>query len=150
MTDMASYSEIWWTAPAESETGQTILVSGRDGLDEKMASGKYGVRIEVTWKYAPTPKGMPDVSTAALMEQADDALRVALKKEKRCLLTGVYTGAGERNWVLYVKNTAIFQFMLNRAWASLPLLPVSISAENDPDWCEYKEMRESTYIPDED
>lgn len=145
---MSMKSERWWTAPAEDNDGLTVLVTGRDGLEEAMASGKYGERVEVTWAYGPTPDGLPDRETAELMEQADDALREALKKEKGCLLTGIYTGAGERNWVFYVKRTGIFQSMLNGAWRELPVLPVSISAEKDPEWEEYKEMREATYIPE--
>ena len=145
---MSAKNEVWWTAPAQSEDGQTVLVSGRDCMDEAMASGKYNDRVEITWVYSPAPDGLPDTPAAELMEQADNALREALKKEKGCLLTGVYTGAGERNWVFYVKRTGIFQSMLNRAWADLPLLPVSISAEKDPGWEEYREMRDATYIPD--
>lgn len=147
---MSESKEIWWTAPAESEDGRTILVSGRDCMDKAMTSGKYTERVTVSWPYADTPDGLPDHDTSTLMEQADEALRQELKKEKGCLLTGIYTGAGEREWVFYVKHTGIFQSMLNRAWASLPVLPVSISAEKDPDWEEYKEMKASTYIPDTD
>lgn len=145
---MSVKSEVWWTAPAESEDGRTVMVTGRDGMDEAMASGKYAERVEVTWAYGDTPDGLPHGETAKLMEQADEALRAELKKEKGCLLTGIYTGAGERNWVFYVKRTGIFQSMLNRAWRELPQLPVSITAEKDPDWDEYREMREATYIPD--
>ncbi|MCM1004901.1 MAG: DUF695 domain-containing protein [Prevotella sp.] len=145
---MAESKEIWWTAPAESESGKTILVSGRDGLDAQMASAKYNDRVQITWQYNGDAAGLPDAETASLMEQADEALRVALKKEKGCLLTGIYTGDNQRDWVFYVKHTSIFQSMLNRAWCELPLLPVSISAEKDPEWAEYKEMKDSTYIPD--
>ncbi len=143
-------SEIWWTAPAESEDGRTIMVSGRDNLEKQMMSGKYTCRIEIRWPYAPSPAGMPDTETAKLMEQADIALREALKKDKACILTGVYTGAGQRVWVVYTKNPHIFQAVVNRAWADLPLLPVSFYAEQDADWAEYREMREATYIPDAD
>lgn len=145
---MAGSNEIWWTAPAESDNGKRILVSGRDNLEAEMASGKYNERVQITWRYEAGADGLPDTPTAALMEQADEALRQALKKERGCLLTGVYTGDGERDWVLYVKRTGIFQSMLNHAWAELPLLPVSISAEKDPGWEEYREMRDCTYIPD--
>ena len=147
---MAESKEVWWTAPAEGEDGKTILVSGRDRLESYMESGKYNDRVQLTWRYDGKPDGLPDESTVALMEQADDALRQALKKEKGCILTGIYTGAGQRDWIFYVKRTGIFQSMLNRAWAELPLLPVTIYAEKDPGWDEYREMREATYIPDEE
>lgn len=143
-------NEIWWTAPAEAEDGSTILVSGRDVPQKYIESDKYNDRVEITWKYAPGSDGMPDDATARLMEQADNALRAALAKEKACLLTGVYTGAGQRDWVVYTKNPRIFQSVLNRAWAELPQLPVSLYAEKDPGWREYLEMRENTYIPDAD
>ena len=55
-------------------------------------------------------------------------------------LTGIYTGAGERNWVFYTFSTDVFGSFLNRALADLPLLPLKIYAENDPDWAEYDEM----------
>lgn len=136
--------EIWWTAPAEAPDGEVVMVTGRDNIDKFRDSGKYNDRIEVTWPYEGG--GMPGEEVASLMEQADDALRAELKKEKAVILTGIYTGAGQRNWVFYVKNPRIFQSLLNRAWAELPLLPVSISAERDPEWQEYAEMRENTYI----
>lgn len=137
-------AETWWTYPAEDDNGNTILVSGRDGMQKYIESRKYSDRIEIKWTFEGS---MPDEPTSLLMEQAHEAIVEALKKEKAVLLTGVYTGAGERNWVFYVKNPRIFQSVLNRAWASLPLLPVTISAEKDPEWLEYKEMRELTYIP---
>lgn len=147
---MAETKEIWWTAPAQNDEGLTILVSGRDIPQKYIDSGKYNDRVQVIWKYENGTDGLPDESTAALMEEADNALRLALNKEKGCLLTGVYTGAGQRDWVFYVKSTSIFQSMLNRAWSELPLLPIEITAEKDPDWNEYHEMRDCTYIPDEE
>jgi len=145
---MADSNEIWWTAPALAENGRTILVSGRDCMDKAMMSGKYNDRVQISWRYEGGADGLPGPATAELMEQADEALRRSLRSEKGCLLTGVYTGDGQRDWVLYVKSTGIFNSMLNRAWADLPLLPVSLSAEKDPEWLEYREMKESTYIPD--
>lgn len=137
-------ADIWWTAPAESAEGEVIMVSGRDDVESFRLSGNYPDRIELTWRYGQT--GMPGEADAALMEQADEALRSALHKNKGAVLTGIYTGAGERNWVIYAKSTRIFQSIINKAWRELPLLPVSISAEKDPDWLEYLEMRELTYI----
>jgi len=138
-------SDIWWTAPAESDDGEVIMVTGRDEVGRFMESGKYPDRVELTWRYSGS--GMPDGDTADLIDRADTLLRETLTKERGVILTGIYTGAGERNWVFYVKNTRIFQAMINRAWQSLPLLPVTITAEHDPAWEEYSEMRELTYIP---
>ncbi|MDE6287730.1 MAG: DUF695 domain-containing protein, partial [Muribaculaceae bacterium] len=58
------------------------------------------------------------------------------------VMTGIFTGAGERTWVFYTLSTAIFQKKFNQALADLPLLPLEITAENDPYWEAYDEMKE--------
>lgn len=136
----------WWTAPTVAENGRTVMVTGRDGVQEAMDSGKYTDRIEITWPYDGDASGMPEGDTARLMEEADNALRAALRKEKACILTGIYTGDGERNWIVYTKNPRIFNAVLNKALADLPLLPLRLYAEKDPEWAEYNEMRALTYI----
>lgn len=135
---------IWWTAPAEGPGGETIMVTGRDALDVYRESGKYKDRIELSWPYEGG--GMPPVEIQDLMEQADTALKAMLSRNKGAVLTGIYTGAGKRTWILYAKSTSIFQSIINLAWKDLPILPVRISAERDPEWHEYAEMRELTYI----
>ena len=57
-------------------------------------------------------------------------------------MTGIFTGAGERTWVFYTLSTNIFQKKFNEAMAPLPLLPLKITAENDPKWEAYDEMQE--------
>lgn len=140
----------WWTAPTEADNGKTVIVTGRDGMQPLIDSGKYNDRIEITWRYEGGESGMPDEETARLIEQVDEALRAAFKKEKACVLTGVYTGDGARNWIVYTKNPNIFNYTLNKALAPLPLLPIELYAEKDPEWNEYQEMRSLTYIAPED
>lgn len=140
----------WWTAPTEAEDGNTVIVTGRDGMQPFIDSGRYTDRIEITWRYEADSTGMPDDATARLMEEADEALRAAFAKEQACILTGVYTGDGRRDWIVYTKNPRIFNSVLNRALAPLPLLPLELYAEKDPEWAEYLEMRSLTYISPED
>jgi hypothetical protein len=52
--------------------------------------------------------------------------------------------------VFYTLSTHIFQRKLNEALAELPLLPLQISAENDPNWDEYSEMKSLSEIQAED
>jgi hypothetical protein len=89
---------------------------------------------------------MPDDKTAELMGHVTDALNAAFDKDPVAVLTGIYTGAGERNWVFYTLSTNIFGRKLNESLAELPLLPLEISAENDAEWQEYDEMREISEI----
>ena len=144
------FPDKWWTAPAESESGKTVIVTGRDSLDEVMASGKYIYRLDVSWDYDADPSGMPSDADSRLMEQATDALMKSFDKSKSAILTGIYTGDGRRDWIFYCLNLKVFSFVFNQALAPLPELPLRIDATEDPDWDEYTGMREQTYIPDED
>lgn len=134
-------SDEWFTAIAESEEGSdTIFVSGRCGIDEFRTSGKFKERIEVTWRYQADGKGMPDEATAALMEDVMATLRRAVEKNKLAILTGVYTGAGERNMIFYARNAPAFGNTLNEALMPYELLPLTIYVEKDVEWSEYAEM----------
>ena len=52
--------------------------------------------------------------------------------------------------MFYTLSTNIFNKKLNQALAPFPMLPLSIYAENDPDWLEYAEMRDLSEIATED
>lgn len=140
----------FWTYPANTESGNTIIITGRDGIDKFRESGKYPFRLTVSWDYEAGPDGMPADHDAELMGQATDAMINETLKDPAAILTGIYTGDGRRDWIFYTRSLHIFRNILNRALANLPLLPLEISAEEDPEWEEYLDMRNNTYIPDED
>lgn len=128
----------WWTAPAEAPDGQTVMVTGRRDVQRFRANPRFSIRITVAWPYGHA--GMPDDDEARIMQAATEGLQAELDADPVAVLTGIYTGAGERTWVFYTSSTHIFNKKLNAALADLPLLPLQISAENDPDWEEYDEM----------
>ena len=102
-------SDEWWTCPAEAENGKLIMVTGRANMEEIIATGKYNTRVEITWKYEVDKDGMPDVATSSLMEEVQDALQADFMKDPVAVLTGIYTGNGERTWVFYVMSVKIFE-----------------------------------------
>lgn len=130
----------WWTAPAESEDGRLVMVTGRRDVDKFRNNPKFSIRAEITWPYSGDGSGMPDEPTSMLMEAVQDALESVFKKDPVAILTGVYTGADERNWVFYTLNTHIFGKKVNEALAPFDFLPIKIYTENDPKWEEYDEM----------
>ena len=142
--------EKWWTYPAEAENGQTLIVTGRDDIEKWQRPGKFPVRVTAIWDYEPKPDGMPSDADADLMEQATDGLLEEFQKDKCAVMTGIYTGAGRRDWVFYTHSLSIFSKVFNRALDPLPPLPLRFDAAEDPDWEEYRDMRAATYIPDED
>ena len=133
----------WFTALSENEDGTYTFISGRSGIDDFVASGKFPNRLEVTWTYAPDDKGLPaDDHEAEVMEAVEERLRTAMERDRLALLTGIYTGQGQRQWIYIARNTAAFGERLNDALAGLPQLPIAIYAELDPENREYRELLE--------
>ncbi len=131
----------WFTVPAVDDDGMTIIVTGRLDVDQYRAKSRNSIRVEVSMPYTPAGElGFPDDATAELLERATDAMQAALKGKNTALMTGIFTGAGRRDWVFYTFSTDVFGSYLNRALADLPVLPLKIYAENDPGWEAYEEM----------
>lgn len=133
----------WWTAPTESENGRLILVSGRKDVEKFRSNPRFTIRVEVTWKYEGDGKGMPDTATSTLMEKVQDALVAEFHKDPVAVLTGIFTGDDQRDWIFYTLSTNIFGRKLNETLSPFPLLPITIYTENDPHWEEYDEMAEA-------
>ena len=133
-------SDDWWTSPAEGDNGRLILVTGRRGMDNVIATGLYRYRVEVTWHYKGDEKGLPAYADSKIMEEVTDTLTECFNRDPVAILTGIYTGDGERNWVFYTRSLHIFQRKFNEVMAPFPTLPLNFEAEEDPDWEEYREM----------
>lgn len=132
----------WWTAPAEAQDGKLIMVTGRRDVKKFRDNPRFSIRVEVSWKYKGGEDGMPDRDDSEMMEKVQELLAAVFDKDPVAVLTGVFTGDSERNWVFYTLSTHIFGRKLNEALADLPMLPLEIYSENDPDWLEYDEMAE--------
>ena len=132
----------WWTAPAEAQDGKLIMVTGRRDVKKFRDNPRFSIRVEVSWKYKGGEDGMPDRDDSEMMEKVQELLSAAFDKDPVAVLTGVFTGDSERNWVFYTLSTHIFGRKLNEALADLPMLPLEIYSENDSDWLEYDEMAE--------
>lgn len=136
-------SDNWFTALSENETQQLIYVTGRTDLEAFRTGGKFPYRAEIRWSYQPDSKGMPqEKEESNLIIQAEDLLRTTMEKDKLAILTGIYTGGGEKYWVFYLRNIKVFGERLNDALAPLPPLPLQIECEEDKNWEEYTDMLE--------
>lgn len=140
---MGNNDDIWWTAPAQSESGRLIMVTGRRDVARFRENPRFSIRVEVTWRYEPDETGMPDKATSEMMEKVQETLQAEFRRDPVAVLTGIYTGDGERNWIFYTLSTHIFGRKLNELLADFPVLPLEIYCENDPDWSEYDEMCEA-------
>lgn len=134
----------WFSSLGETEKGDSIFITGRDDIEAFKDSGKFKQRVEIYWKYTADSKGMPLEQDAKLINEVQETLQKAMEKDKLAILTGIYTGDGERTWVFYVRTSQIFGERLNTTlqhWEQL--LPITIYVENDSEWNEYREMYES-------
>lgn len=138
--------EDWWTSPAESESGELIMVTGRRNMECVMNEGKFKYRAEIIWSYEGDKMGMPDIKTSTLMEEVQDALQKEFIKDPVAYLTGIYTGANERDWVFYTLSTNIFQKKINEALMQFDILPLKFKVVEDPLWDEYREMKETEIL----
>jgi hypothetical protein len=109
-------------------------------MDNVIATGLYRYRVEVTWPYEGDEKGLPVYADSKIMEEVTDALNDCFDRDPVAVLTGIYTGDGQRNWVFYTRSLHIFQRKFNDALAPFPALPLQFEAEEDSDWQEYREM----------
>ena len=143
-------SDEWWTAPAEADNGNLIMVTGRRDMDGVKATGKYVYRVELTWRYEGDKQGMPDLATSRLMEKVTDSMQETFSADPVAVNTGIYTGDGIRNWVFYARSLHLFEKKLNESLAAFDKLPLEIEAFEDSDWEEYAEMRETEILGDDD
>lgn len=135
-----SSSGNWWTAPAQSEDGRLIMVTGRKDVKQFRDNPRFTIRVEVKWSYKGDASGMPDKTTSELMEEATENIQKILRRDPVAVMTGIFTGDDQREWIFYTLSTNIFQKKINEALSDMPVLPLEIYCENDPDWAEYDEM----------
>lgn len=144
-------TERWWTSPMTGDGGRTVIVTGRDYMEKVMKSGKYPYLIRVSWRYNSLPDGFPDEIDAEAMGRVHDALIDTFAKDNVAYPVAVYTGEGCRDWLFYARSLPLFGKVFNRALEEIETLPLEIEAQSDPEWSEYLEMRELTYVaPDEE
>lgn len=131
-------SDEWLSVPSTSGSGALVILTVRDDIEKFIASRKYIFRVEVTWEYNGDDDGMPSFEDSSLMEKATDALNNCFNADPVAIMTGIYTGDNERNWVFYTRNLRIFQRKFNDALSQLPEMPLKFDVEEDPDWNEYR------------
>lgn len=120
-------------------------------MEKQKNSGKYPYLVRVSWRYNAGDDGFPDERDAELMGRVNDALEATFAKDKAAYMVAIYTGEGCRDWLFHTASLPIFQKIFNRALADIEeTAPFEIEAREDRDWEEYQEMRELSYIPEDE
>lgn len=133
--------EDWNSCVVEADNGHLVFVTCRAGLDKMKASGKFGERVEIYWRYVAAPGGMPVDADGEMLGTILALLQNAMEHDLLAVLTGVYTGDGTRTIVFYTRSGRRFGERLNNALADQPQLPITLYVERDPEWLEYAETQ---------
>ncbi|MFI3297140.1 MAG: DUF695 domain-containing protein [bacterium] len=132
----------WFSTMAETDNGMPMFIAGRDDINNFIESGKFKERVEIYWTYTPSHNNMPSTEEGKLLEEVMNILQQVMEKDKLAILTGIYTGNGERTLVFYTRTSRVFGERLNEALINHPELPITLYVEIDPEWNEYHEMCE--------
>lgn len=117
----------------EKDPQQARFLQIRKEIRKELDTGKYPIRVDITWAFDADHAGMPTDDVMAQMEQFEDALIPALEKNNLALQAYQLTGEGERLWCFYTRNIGAFEETLNSATDELPRLPLTFYAEEDRD-----------------
>lgn len=136
------------SAVVENSDQKLVFMTLRTGISAFRDSQKLKERVEITWPYTPNEKGQLSDQDAQLMEEMKEKLVPAVEKDKLGILTGLYTEPDKRTFVFYTRTAKIFGARLNECLKDMPLLPITLYVEIDPQWLEYDEMYEFMHSAD--
>lgn len=141
---MARISKTMTTLVVEGEIKKdnTRFLAVRDELLQELKSGKYPIRVDMSWSYESDPSGMPTDEVLAHIAELEETLLPALEKSNLALLAYQVTGEGKRIWSFYTRNLPAFETTLNDALDGLPLLPLEFYAEEDREYEAFQEVLE--------
>lgn len=128
------WSNEWFAAEAETETGKKILVNGRMFTDNVRESGEYPMRMEIQWSYKGSADGLPTPEETEIIDRIMDISRSALENSRTAILTSMQTGCGQALYTFYTQNIDRFSEKINDILSKLPPLPIKIGAEKDEKW----------------
>ena len=130
----------WFTTLSHTDNKQLVFLNVRKGIQNFFETGKLRVRVDIAFPYSSESDGMPDEASAKLIEEIEPLLKKTIEKDKLAILTGNYTGGGQKDWTFYTRHLPTFGERLNACLAPYPPLPLEIHCEEDPEWSDYQEM----------
>lgn len=133
-------SNEWFAGKSESDRGN-IITRGRLFVEEESnIFNLFNIRIEVQWAYKGEKDGMPSAHETDVIDRIMILLTESLEKSNIAILTAIHIGGGQAVYVYYSQEIEAFSERVNELLGRLPVLPVKIGAEEDPEWSDYKSL----------
>jgi hypothetical protein len=133
----------WISLEFSTDGGLPVFVKFRPYLQNFIDTGFYNQRMDVIWSYnSPDETLLPHETDLDLMEQVEEALTDIMEEDNQTILAFSFTGENERWWAWYTTDVDIAGERLNAALAGFDELPITITANTDPDWDDYNGVLE--------
>lgn len=119
------------------DDGHTVIVRGKDNIEDLVASGKYSQRLEIVLEYEGIAEsGLPDDTMMNELDILEYQLELQLKRGTKSILALSFTGAHRRVWYVYTEDVRSAIFSINVAFE--PEVDLQILHEPDENWSFYK------------
>jgi hypothetical protein len=137
------FGDTWTLADAMLEDKPMVLRL-RSGLDSLVGHPQLGVRLRIVWEYeAVADSGTPSSDELQRINDCDDILNSALEENNHAIVAYSSTCDGLRQWIVYTSDIEESANRINRELPHDPPYPIELSADPDPDWSEYHDIKAS-------
>lgn len=120
-----------------------VIVKFIDEFPDDLTRAKFPMLTVVSWKYdGKTNNGMPLTEVNNKMIVLEEAIENAMDTSKQYQHAYSRTGNNLKEFVYYSTSQVDFMERLNKALAFHEKYPIEINFYEDPEWSEFKQLRE--------
>jgi hypothetical protein len=128
----------WFLAEGELQ-GEPMMIRARQDLLALAATESLPIRVVIEWTCdAPLSHGLPSESDYARISAFEQVVVSFLGEG--AVLAFVITHSGSVTYSFYTSDTDWFIERLNDAMSDQAVAPISISADDDAGWSEYRNL----------
>jgi len=132
----------WFSYKFQDEDDHTVMVRGKERLENEIASGKFKQRLEISCFYdSDEADFLPNEEVLSDLDLLEYDLEKELSKGTKSILALSFTGARRRVWYVYTEDVRSAIFSINMAIA--PEVELQIIHEPDENWEFYKKFYHS-------
>lgn len=136
--------DTWTVAEGRTEEG-LFVVRYRDELVERGDRQRLPHLVRVNWTYeGDQTNGLPTNDEMGQMEQFENTVCFASERDGWGILVAAVTQNFCKEWRFYTDDRSRFQSGFNDALDALDLLPIELSAREDPHWDALYELHEGS------
>lgn len=131
---------------AEGGTADTpTMIRARQDILARLPAASLSTRIVVSWSCrGPLEMGLPSSDDYEEISAFEQTLINFV--QEGAILAFVFTSAGIVEYSFYTSDQEWFLERLNEALADKSPVPIQISADDDPDWAEYRSLMQAVGI----